>query len=502
MVLEEKYLLEMRNISKAYIGVQALKDVTIKVSPGTVHALLGENGAGKSTLMKVLAGETRADAGDILIEGEVRHLAGRKDAMENGVSIIHQEMINVLEMTVAENMFLGREFKLKGGVFIDKGRINREAKRLLSEVGMDIEPNRLMKTLTVAEMQMCEIAKAVSFDSKIFIMDEPTSAITESETEVLFSLIRKIIGKGHSIIYISHKLDEIYEIADEITVLRDGNLVAHFADTNVPREVLIKHMVDRDVTDVYPKRENSIREEELLEVKELSINGVFDDISFTVRSGEIFGLAGLMGSGRTEIVEAIFGISDLDAGEVLIERTRKNIYNPVKAIQNGLGLITDDRKLKGLIMGMDIMDNVVLSNLKRFKSSILKMLDWKKINIESGKYKELLKIKTPSLKQNVENLSGGNQQKVVLSKWLSRDCKIIIFDEPTRGIDIAAKSDFYHHISELAEEGKAVIFISSEMEEVIGMCDRVMVLREGKAMGELSGAEISQENIMHLATLS
>ncbi len=502
MKSEKKYLLEMRNISKAYIGVQALNDVSIKLRPGTVHALLGENGAGKSTLMKVLAGETRADAGEVLIDGEVQHLTGRKHAMECGVSIIHQEMINVLEMTVAENMFLGREFKRKGGVIIDKNKVNKEAGRLLAEVGMEIAPNRLMKTLTVAEMQMCEIAKAVSFDSRIFIMDEPTSAITESETEVLFGLIRRIISKGHSIIYISHKLDEIYEIADEITVLRDGNRVAHFSDTDVPRDVLIKHMVDRDVTDVYPKRNINIRGEALLEVKNLKMSNVFEGISFKAHAGEIFGLAGLMGSGRTEIVEAIFGINDLEKGEIFIDKTKKNIYNPVKAIQYGLGLITDDRKLKGLIMGMDIMDNVVLSNLLKFKSVIMKFLDWKKINAESVKYRDLLNIKTPSLKQDVENLSGGNQQKVVLSKWLSRDCKIMIFDEPTRGIDIAAKSDFYHHISGLAEKGKAVIFISSEMEEVIGMCDRVMVLREGKATGELSGAEISQENIMHLATLA
>lgn len=499
---EEKYLLEMRNISKSYIGVQALRDVSIKVKPGTVHALLGENGAGKSTLMKILAGETHADSGVILIDGKEHYFTSTKNAMECGVSIIHQEMINVLEMTVAENMFLGREYKRSGGVFIDTKKINRETVRLLDEVGMNISPTRLMKSLTVAEMQMCEIAKAVSFDSRIFIMDEPTSAITESETEVLFCLIRKIISKGHSIIYISHKLEEIYEIADEITVLRDGNMVAHFDGTDVPREVLIKHMVARDIVDAYPKRKEKIGGNVLLEVRNLKINGVFEDISFQVRAGEIFGLAGLMGSGRTEIVEAIFGITDLDEGEIYINGRKKNVFNPVKAIKYGLGLITDDRKLKGLIMEMDIMDNIVLSNFSEFRSSFMRLLDWRKINSESDKYKNLLKIKTPSLKQNVENLSGGNQQKVVLSRWLSKDCQILIFDEPTRGIDIAAKADFYHHISELAKSGKAVIFISSEMEEVIGMCDRVMVIREGKKTGELSGTEISQESIMHLATLS
>ncbi len=500
--MKNEYLLEMCDISKSYIGVQALDKVSIRVRPGTVHALLGENGAGKSTLMKILAGETQADSGEMIIDGEKRRFANRKNAIECGISIIHQEMINVQEMTVAENMFLGREFKRKGNIFLNRKQNSSQTKKLLAEVGLNISPLKKMRDLTVAEMQMCEIAKAVSYDSRIFIMDEPTSAITETETEVLFQLIRNIISKGHSIIYISHKLDEIYEIADEITVLRDGKLVAHFNDTEVERNVLIKHMVDRDVVDVYPKRNRNSDGDVLLEVKDISIPGVFRNISFQVRAGEILGLAGLMGAGRTEIVEAIFGINQIEKGSLIIKGQKKRITSPVKAISNGIGLITDDRKLKGLIMGMNIKDNIVLSNHKSFKSKRLAFLDWRKISDESEKYKKLLKIKTPNLSQDVENLSGGNQQKVVLSKWLSRDCDIIIFDEPTRGIDIAAKSDFYHHISEQAEQGKAVIFISSEMEEVIGMCDRVLVLREGEAMGELSADDITQEKIMHYATLS
>ena len=306
--MKSTYLLEMNNISKSYIGVNALNDVTIKVGPGTVHALVGENGAGKSTLMKILAGETQPNKGKIIIDGKEVILNNRKEAIDYGVSIIHQEMINVLDMTVAENLFLGREPKKQNNPFIDRKQMNDESKRLLEKVKLDISPNRRMSTLSVAQMQMCEIAKAVSFQSKIFIMDEPTSAITESETEILFDIIRELKSEGHSIIYISHKLDEIYQIADEISVLRDGFKVAEFGSSEVPRNLLVKNMVNRDIVDIYPKRNNA-KAGIAMKVENLSQKNKFKNISFEVHGGEIFGLAGLMGSGRTEIVEAIFGIN-------------------------------------------------------------------------------------------------------------------------------------------------------------------------------------------------
>ena len=354
-----------------------------------------------------------------------------------------------------------------------------------------------MRSLTVAQMQMCEIAKAVSYQSRIFIMDEPTSAITESETKILFQLINKLKTEGHSVIYISHKLEEIYEISDEISILRDGVKVAEYDHTDVPKNILVKNMVDRDILDVYPKRQSTITET-ALEVKGLSQGEKFRDISFEVHRGEIFGIAGLMGAGRTEIVEAIFGLTKPNKGDIYVFGQKKTINSPKSAIKNNIGLITDDRKLKGLVMNMDIKDNIVMTKLHSFTSG--RIINWKKIKIESKKYVEILKIKTPSMEQRVEALSGGNQQKVVLSKWLITNPEILIFDEPTRGIDIAAKTDFYSHISQLAEDGKAVIFISSEMQEVVGMCDRVLVLHEGKITGELTGVDITQEKIMHLAT--
>ena len=498
-MVENSYLLEMKHITKSYVGVHALKDVTLKIKPGTVHALVGENGAGKSTLMKILAGEVQPNSGKIFFEGKEVSFANRKAAIECGVSIIHQEMVNVLDMTVAENLFMGREFRKKNGIFIDLKKMNAEAKKILGTVNLDIAPGKKMRALTVAQMQMCEIAKAVSYNSKVFIMDEPTSAITESETEILFELIKKLKSDGHAIIYISHKLEEIYEIADEISVLRDGVKVAEFEYADVPRNILVKNMVDRDILDIYPKRKKEIKEV-ALKVAGLGQKSKFKDISFEVRYGEIFGIAGLMGAGRTEIVEAIFGMTKPDQGDIYINGIKKTIKSPRAAIKNSIGLITDDRKLKGLIMPMNIKDNIVMTNFNAFTSSVLKFISWPKIKKESNKFVDILKIKTPNLEQKVEALSGGNQQKVVLSKWLIRDPDILIFDEPTRGIDIAAKTDFYNHISRLAEEGKAIIFISSEMQEVVGMCDRVLVLHEGKATGELKGDNITQENIMHLAT--
>ncbi len=493
------YLLEMNNICKSYVGVNALKDVTIRVKPGSVHALVGENGAGKSTLMKILAGETQPNSGTIRFEGKDVIFVNRKTAIEYGVSIIHQEMINVLDMTVAENLFMGREFRLAGGLIIDIKKMNSEAKKLLDKVRLNISPTRRMRTLTVAEMQMCEIAKAVSYKSKVFIMDEPTSAITETEAAILFKIIKELKEEGSAIIYISHKLDEIDEIADEICVLRDGKKVAEFYNSDVPRNVLVKHMVDRDILDIYPKLNKEFGNV-ALSVENLCQKGKFKDISFEVRTGEVLGLAGLMGAGRTEIVEAIFGITHLDKGQIYINNKPVTIRNQRVAIRNGIGLITDDRKLKGLVMPMSVKDNTVMSNFKLFVTRFGRLINWRKVNKETKEFIKILRIKTPSAEQRVEALSGGNQQKVVLSKWLLSNPDIYIFDEPTRGIDIGAKVEFYNLIAKFAEQGKAVIVISSEMPEVIGLCNRVLVLKEGVINGSLFGDEITQENIMHLAT--
>jgi inositol transport system ATP-binding protein len=459
---------------------------------------MGENGAGKSTLMKILAGIQQQDDGDILLDGQKVKFNSPKESLNSGIAMIHQELNPVLDMSIAENLFLGREFRIKGTVLLDYKKINQEAKKLLDKVGLKLSPRTKMFKLTVAQMQMVEIAKAIDYNSEVIIMDEPTSAITDREVETLFAMISKLREEGHCIIYITHKMDEVFRIADEITVFRDGKHVGTYLATEIDSEILIKKMVDRELTEIFPNK-NYVTKEVKLSVRNLARKNKFQDVSFDVRQGEILGLAGLMGAGRTEIVESIFGITKLDNGEIYIDGKKVNIKNPNDAIKNNIGLVTEDRKFSGLVLPLTVKENMVLPSVKRFSKFKL-ITNPKKERSETEKYIKDSRIKTPGMNQVVKFLSGGNQQKVVLGKWLMTEPQILIFDEPTRGIDIGAKSEIYKLINELAEHGNTIIFISSEMQEILGMCDRIVVFHEGRLSGELSREDATQEKLLKLAT--
>lgn len=420
-----------------------------------------------------------------------------KQAMTEGIAMIHQELSPVNEMSIAENIFLGKEPK-KGGGMIDFAKMNNDSIELLKQVGMgNIKPTVKMKNLSTSQMQMVEIAKALSYNSDIIIMDEPTSSITESEVEHLFDIIRRLKVEGRCIVYISHKMKELFEIGDVITVFRDGLHVGDYDVNEVDEPKLIKLMVDRDLTEIYPKRHN-VPGEVALKVENATQTGVFENVSFEAKKGEILGFAGLMGAGRTEVMNAVFGITKLTSGEITVNGKAIPTQTPKIMKKAGIGYITEDRKGTGLILGMDVADNIILASLDRL-SSKAGLINRKKAREDSNEYKEALNIKTPSLEQLVGNLSGGNQQKVVLAKWLMEQPDIIIFDEPTRGIDVGAKTEIYKLIAKLAESGKAVIFISSELPEILGMCDRILVMSDGKLSGELSGEEATQEKILAIA---
>ena len=492
--MQNEFVLEMKGIVKKYPGVTALGGVSLNVRPRSVHVLMGENGAGKSTLMKILAGEEQANEGEIVLKGKKVHFSNPRQALDHGIAMIHQELTPILDMTVAENLFLGREHGK--GIFYDKKLMNSEADVLLKKLKLNVSPTQKMNELTVAQMQMVEICKNLSYNAEIIIMDEPTSALSDSEVDTLFEALRSLVEEGKSIIYISHRMEEIYRIADDISIFRDGLYIGTYLPENLSRDELIQKMVDRELNDVYARRDVPLGDE-ALRVENACSGKLFSDVSFSVRKGEILGFAGLMGSGRTELVEAIYGIGRLTGGEVYVEGERVHIRHCKEAISKGIGLITDDRKYKGLVMPLSIEDNILLPNLREHCSG--SFVNKKKMSQTSREYIEKLRIKTPSAKQLVVNLSGGNQQKVVLAKWLAKNCKIMIFDEPTKGIDVGAKAEFYTLISDLANRGVAVIFISSEMEEVIGMSDRVLVFHEGRVSGELHKEEICQEAIMKLA---
>lgn len=493
---QKEIILEVKGISKSFPGVKALKNVSATFRRGEVHVLIGENGAGKSTLMKIINGIYKADEGEIILRGEKTEILNPKQAMNDGIAMIHQELSPVLDMTIAENIFLGKE--IKKGFFIDYDTMNVESKKLLDEVGMkDVSPTMKMRHLSTSQMQMVEIAKALSYNADLIIMDEPTSSITESEVENLFDIIRKLKADGRCIIYISHKMEELFQIGDVITVFRDGMHVGDFGVDEVDEAKLIKLMVDRDLAEIYPKR-NNVPGEVAMKVENLNQTGVFENVSFEVRKGEILGFSGLMGAGRTEVMNAIFGVTKLTDGEISIGGNKVSKQSPKKMKAAGLGYVTEDRKGSGLVLGMDVADNIILASLDRL-SSKFGFVNTKGARAECTKYKDALSIKTPSLKQRAGNLSGGNQQKIVLAKWLMQSPDIIIFDEPTRGIDVGAKAEIYRLIAKLAEDGKAIIFISSEMPEILGMCDRILVMSDGKISGELSAEEATQEKILTLA---
>ncbi|MDD2534269.1 MAG: sugar ABC transporter ATP-binding protein [Eubacteriales bacterium] len=495
--MEEQYILEMVDISKSFPGVQALKGAGIKVRKGSVHALMGENGAGKSTLMKILGGLQPADSGKIILKGQEVSFSSPSESLKNKISMIHQELTSIPHMTVAENIYLGRE-PLAGKVFVKDSDQNARATELLQGLGIQIDPKIKMVRLSIAQMQLIEIAKAISYNSEIIIMDEPTSAITEREVEHLYTMIRNLTKKGVAVIYISHKLNEIFNIADEVTVMRDGEYVNTKKIEELTRQDIISMMVGRELTHMFPKVEVEIGEP-VLEVKNLTRAGKFNNISFTLHKGEILGLAGLMGAGRTEVMESLFGLVPANSGEVLIKGKPVNIKSASDAKKNGLAFITEDRKLTGLFLPHSVKDNIIAASLDRFVVGGIFMNE-KSVNGICEDQKKLLRIKTPTIEQKVKNLSGGNQQKVLLAKWLLTDADIIILDEPTRGIDVGAKSEIHALMGELVKTGKSVIMISSELPEILGMSDRIIVMHEGKLTGEVSRQDATQDVLMSFAT--
>ncbi|PLR76696.1 D-xylose ABC transporter ATP-binding protein [Bacillus sp. V3-13] len=493
--MSTNYILQMDNITKEFPGVKALDSVKLHVERGTVHALMGENGAGKSTLMKILIGIYTPDKGVIKFDGEELHLANVKNALDKGISMIHQELSPVPQMTVAENIFLGREPSIGG--WVNHKKLFENTKKLFDRLEIDINPKAKMDELSIANTQMVEIAKAISYNSKLIIMDEPTSAISEKEVHHLFKIIKSLKKDGVSIIYITHKMDELEMITDEFTVLRDGKYIGTKHSKDLSRDELIQMMVGRELNQVFNKVPAEISEV-ALSVKHLSKQNKIEDISFDVKKGEIVGIAGLMGSGRTEVLESIFGIHAADSGEIEIHGKKVDIRSPRDAIANGMGLLTEDRKLSGLFLPLSVEDNMITVNIDRYIKG--PFLDKKKIATDCKKQHSQLKIKTPSLQQRINNLSGGNQQKALIARWLLHDPDILFLDEPTRGIDVGAKTEIYHLIFELANKGKAIVVISSELPEILGLSDRIIVMQEGRIMGELPREEASQEKIMELAT--
>lgn len=489
----------MENIIKEFPGVKALNNVSFNLKDGEVHALVGENGAGKSTLMKVLTGVYTADSGRIYMNGEELIIRNVRDSQKNGIIMIHQELNLMNHLTAAENIFIGREQRTKSKIFLDNKMQNEQTKKIFEKLNLDIAPDKIVGELTVAKQQMVEIAKALSYDSKILIMDEPTAALTNNEIDDLFKVIKMLRNEGRSIIYISHRLEELKQITDRITVMRDGGYVdtVNTADANI--DEIIKMMVGREI--FVTKQEALINRDApvALKVKDLNAGRMVKNISFYVRRGEIVGLAGLVGAGRTETARAIFGADPHETGEIFVNGEKVNIQCPNDAVRAGIAYLSEDRKQYGLAIDLDIDFNVALPSMKRF-SKLNFIMDYKKSKKNTTIRKEELSIKTPSIRQAVKLLSGGNQQKVVLAKWLTRDSDILIFDEPTRGIDIGAKNEIYKLLNLLAEQGKAIIVISSELPEIIRTCHRVLVMCEGKITGEVTEEEIDQNTIMTYAT--
>jgi ribose transport system ATP-binding protein/inositol transport system ATP-binding protein len=493
--------LVLKGISKRFGSTRALDGVDFVLRRGEIHALMGENGAGKSTLMKVLIGLCSADSGEIILDGRPTALASPREALARGIAMIHQELHPVPDLTVADNLFLGREisrFRLGPLSLVDADAADRRAGELLAQFGVGVRPNARMRELSVAQTQLVEIIKAVSQGAEIIIMDEPTSAISENEAEQLFSHMLRLKDSGVSIIFISHRMREVFRVSDRVTILRDGCLVTSRAAAELDADAIIRLMVGREIDDIYPKPSASARAGEVvLEVAGLSDAGRFREVSFALRKGEILGMAGLMGSGRTEIAECLFGLTRRVSGLTRIRGRRVEINSPRDAIRLGLALVADDRKLKGLNLEATVGENMSLLSLGGF--SRLGVIDGAREKASVGEYMARLGIKAESGEAPVASLSGGNQQKVVLAKWLMAGPEIIIFDEPTRGIDVGAKHDIYLLLRGLAGQGKAVLMISSEMGEIIGLSDRVIVISEGRVAGELNREGLSQEAVMRLA---
>ena len=485
-------LFRLEKLCKAFPGVKALNDVSFSIEKGEVLALMGENGAGKSTLIKILAGAYRMDSGEIFCEGKKVQINDRNDSTKLGISIIFQELNLFSNLSVAENIFVNREFR-KAGFIYDREKTNSEAKLLLERVGLNCSPDTKLGKLSVSQRQMVEIAKALSADVRIIIMDEPTSSLTDTEVDKLFDIINNLKKRGVSILFVSHKINEVRRIADRVHILRDGEYIATLKKEEITEEAIIKSMVGRTLENIFVKQYAEIGEI-ALEVRNLCTKNFLKNISFNVRKGEIVGFAGLVGAGRSEVMRAVFGLDAISEGEILIDGKPVRINSPSDAIKHGLGLVPEDRKHDGLILGMSVMKNgsiVMLDKLSKH-GLINDALEYE--TIES--YVEKLSIKTPSMEKEVKDLSGGNQQKVVVAKWLANNPQILIVDEPTRGIDVAAKKEIHNLISNLAKSGVAIIMIRSEMPEVLGMCDRIYVMHEGRIRSELCREEATQEKIM------
>ncbi|MGQ7279002.1 sugar ABC transporter ATP-binding protein [Brevibacillus thermoruber] len=491
------YLLEMKEISKSFPGVKVLDGVQLNLKRGEVLALMGENGAGKSTLMKILGGIYQRDGGTIVVKGQTQENMTPDIAAKRGIAIIHQELNLIPHLSVMENIFLGREFTYGKSGFVNWSRMRTEAKRWLEQLAIDLDPATPVGELSVGQQQMIEIAKALSMQADILVLDEPTAALTNREIDALFDVIAALKRKGVGMIYISHRMEEIFQISDRITVLRDGRYVGTVRTAETSLDELVKMMVGREITDRFPKVEVKPGEERL-RVENLTVRGKLSGISFSVRSGEIVGVAGLMGAGRTEMAKALFGAERIDGGAIFVDGKPVRISQPIDAIRAGIALVTEDRKEEGLVLPLSVRENIALPNLAKLSS--LGVMNRRAEQALSDETIRRLLIKTAGGEQAAGSLSGGNQQKVVIGKWLATQPKILILDEPTRGVDIGAKKEIYDIMNRLAQEGVAILMISSELPEVLGMSDRVLVMHEGRITGSFSRAEATQELIMHAAT--
>jgi len=496
--VENEYVLEMRDICKAFPGVQALDKVNLRVRRGEVHALVGENGAGKSTLMKILAGAHPCDAGEILIEGKPVEISDPITAQRLGISMIYQEFNLVPSLSVAENIFLGRLPAAWGWAHLNRNALLASARELLDRLHLNVDPGEKVKYLSVAKKQMVEIAKALSLQAKIIVMDEPTSALTLAETETLFEIIRHLKGQGVAVIFITHRLEEVFAIADRVTVLRDGHYIATSDICEIDQPTIVSMMVGRELTTLFPKVETKIGDT-VLEVRNVNKEGALRNINLKVRKGEIVGLAGLVGAGRTDLAKVIFGIDSADSGEILIDGVPRPIRSPWQAIECGLGLVPEDRKEQALFLARPVRDNISMA--------VIRLLSWLGFAIRHrqeddlvARYIRQLNIKTPSAMQLVRNLSGGNQQKTVIARWLAATPKVLIMDEPTRGIDVGAKAEIHALMGRLAQEGVGILMISSELPEILGVSDRIVVMHEGRITREFDRSEATQELIMQAAT--
>lgn len=497
--MSDNVILKMTGIEKRFKGVYALKNFNFSLIQGEILALIGENGAGKSTLMKILSGIYKKDAGSIEYFGKPLEVSSPKEAEENGISIVHQELNLMNHLTVAQNIFIGHEPLNRFGLIDDKLMIKR-AKKIFDGMNVDINPSAKIGSLTVGKQQLVEIAKALTHNSKILILDEPTAALTESETKELFRIIKDLQVSGVSIVYISHRLDELFILSDRITVIRDGEYIDTKITKDTNKDEIVNLMVGRVIYET-PKTESKVSKDakEILRVENLVVPGVVKDVSFSLKQGEILGFAGLMGAGRTETARAIFGADKFESGKIFVEDKEVSIKSPVDAIKSGIGYLSEDRKRYGLALGLPVFENMMMGNYDKF-SNMLMVQNVKVRDISEQEVKSL-NIKTPSINQLVKNLSGGNQQKVVIANWLIKECKVLIFDEPTRGIDVGARSEIYNLMEHLVSMGKSIIMISSDLVEILRMSDRILVMSEGKKTGELDIKGTTQDDIMKYATM-